>query len=192
MTLKIRRLDPVADLELFERCYSWLLDSPRWRLETEGVFGTLDRDEYLAAAHNPGRVDIGIFDGELVAKVALHLTAKNTYEVSLEADRCANTQLIIQAGCLVRDQLFGRYGAELAYVWIPTRHSSVQRIIKAIGFQADNVTMLHGEYRGRLIEWLLFSLKASYVEQKQTATADHAGPEPVLQRHQHLRLSDAA
>lgn len=190
MTLEIHRIDPARDYELFEESYRWLKTSPRWRRDTEAVFGTLDYGEYLAASHRPGRVDIGVFDGNLVAKVALHLVAKNTYEVSLESMRTANSAVIVEAGRLIRDQLFGWYSAELAVMWILTRHTGMQRIANAIGFQPTGVSMLRRTPAGRVMEWQLFSLEANYEQQEQAT--DPANPESVPQQHQYVRLANTA
>jgi hypothetical protein len=181
MTLEIHRIDPARDYELFEKCYRWLQRSPRWRRDTEAVFGTMDQEEYLAAAHRPGRVDIGVFDGNLIAKVALHLVARNTYEVSLEASRNVNLEAIIIAGCLIRDQLFGWYGAELAVMWVLTRHTGMHRIVHAIGFKPTGVTMLRRTPAGRVMEWQLFTLRSDYEQQKQTA--DPADTESGVHRY---------
>ena len=192
--MELHRIDPARDYELFEESWRWLQESPRWRRDTEAVFGTLDHGEYLAAAHHPGRVDIGVFGGNLVAKVALHLIAKNTYEVSLEAARTAPPTVIIAAGRLIRDQLFGWYGAQHAAMWILARHTGMKAIASAIGFAFSGVTMLRRTPRGRVMEWQLFTLEANYEQQEQATdpAAVAAVPESVLQRHQHLRLDDAA
>jgi hypothetical protein len=160
MTLNIRRLDPVTDRAVHLWAWRWLLDSPSWRRHAEAVFGTLDREEYLAALTDERRLDIGIWDGPLfIAKVVLHLTAKHTYEVSLEADRRANPATIITAGRLIHGQLFGNYGAECVYAWMPRWARGVQTILTAIGFSADHVTMARGTARRRLIEWDRYSLR---------------------------------
>lgn len=162
MSLEIRRLDPATDTALFEQSFGWLAGSPSWRQYTESVFGTLDHTEYMAARLDERRIDIGIFaDDVFIAKVALHLVAKSTYEVSLEAMRTADPAIIAQAGQLIRDQLFDVYGAQSVFAWVPRWAKSVQSILTAIGFENSGVIMLRGTCRGRLIEWLRFSLKAT-------------------------------
>ena len=171
MTIAIRRLDPTTDQAFYRWAFSWLADSPLWRQHTEAVFGTLDQAEYLQAARSdrsrrpvePGsdrRLDIGVMDGPVfVAKVALHLTAKHTYEVSLEAARGVNPAAIITAGLLIRDRLFGEYHARSVFAWVPRWASGVRRVLAAIGFHNSCVSMLRGTCRGRTIEWLRFSLE---------------------------------
>lgn len=170
--LSIRRLDPTADYRLFEWAFGWLHESPTWRQHSEAVFGTLDFDEYLAAAQDEKRIDIGIFDEDyFAAKVVLHLVAKNTYEVSLESNRATLHSLIAAAGLSIRDQLFGQYGAEAVFAWVPRWAKGVQAILRAIGFSPDHVSMLRGTCRGRTIEWLRFSIGRANEQQEQT-TAD--------------------
>lgn len=160
--MEIRRLHPTVDLPLFEQSFEWLVTSPKWRRHVEAVFGTLNREEYLLTRWAETRIDIGVFDGpDYIAKVALHITAKHTYEVSLEARRDANPAVIIDAGCAIRDQLFGLYGAQLAYAWVPRWAKSIQAILTAIGFQDLGISMLRGVCRGRLIEWEQFSIRSS-------------------------------
>jgi hypothetical protein len=160
MKLELRRLDPIADLALYETAYRWLMDSPSWRRQTEAIFGTLDHDEYMTATHSEGRCDVGIFrDGELTAIVILTITAKHTYEVHFESEGNVDPELIIAAGHMIRSQLFGEYGAQLAYTWTPSWNRTVLAIDKAIGFVDDGVRMLHGTCRGRLVEWIRLSLR---------------------------------
>lgn len=162
MNVAIRRLDPVADQALYRWAFNWLAESPIWRQYTEEVFGTLDLAEYMAARLDERRIDIGVVDGPLfIAKVALHLTARHTYEVSLEAARTANPVAIVTAGQLIRDQLFGEYGAQSVFAWVPRWARGVQSILKAIGFHDNHVTMMRGTCRGKVIEWLSFSIEAS-------------------------------
>lgn len=182
MKLEIRRLDPVADLALYDTAYRWLLDSPSWRQQTEAIFGTLDHDEYLAATHSEGRCDVGIFtDSGLVAIVILTLTAKHAYEVHFEAARNARPETIIEAGHMIRDQLFDTYGAQLAYTWTPSWNRTVLAIDKAIGFADDGVRMLHGTCRGRLIEWVRLSMRGSN-GLKETDADTTANTEPAVQQ----------
>jgi hypothetical protein len=158
MSYDIRRLDPITDSALFEAAYNWLVDSPQWRKDTEAVFGTLDREEYLAATHAPHRIDIGVFeDGELTALVTLTLVGHSTYEVHFEASRGASAKTVVAAGWEIRDQMF-RYGMQCAYTWTPHWNRRVLAINKAIGFQPDNVSMWRGSIGDRTIEWVRYSL----------------------------------
>lgn len=189
MINEIRRLHPADDHRLFMCSYHWITDSPVWRQHTEAVFGTLDFDQYMSAAWEESRIDIGIWsDGAYNAKVALHLVAKNTYEVSLESDRSTSSDAIIAAGLSIRDQLFGQYGAESVFAWVPRWARGVQAILLAIGFRADGVTMLRGQCRGRTIEWLRFSIGRAYEQQEQTTATANA----AVQQCQHLRLANTA
>lgn len=176
MSRDICTLDPDEDGELFDEAFSWLATSPPWRRATEAVFGTLDLDEYLAAAHSPGRVDIGVFDGgELVALVTFTIRAKGVYEVHLEAKPGASAELVTTAGCLIRDQIFGKYGAQMVFAWVPKCNRPVRAVLKAIGFSASHVTMRHGIYRDRVIEWEQLSI--GVVNGQQEAGTD-PNPEP--------------
>lgn len=191
MTLEIGRLEPHLDRGLFWTSYHWLKSSPPWRQDTEAVFGTLDREEYMKARWADNRIDIGVFDdGAYIAKVALHLVAKNIYEVSLEAMRTADPAVIIEAGRLIRDQLFGWYGAEQAAMWILARHAGMKAIARAIGFVFTGVTMLRRTPAGRVMEWQLFTLRIDH-EQQEQATDDPATT-AVLQRHQYVRLATSS
>lgn len=177
--LDIRRLDPTNDQWLFRASYNWLVNSPTWRRHAEEVFGTLDAGEYMAASLDERRIDIGVWANDTyTAKVALHLTAKHTYEVSLEAARWTDPTTIIQAGQAIRDQLFGNYSAQLVYAWVPRWARGAKAILTSIGFLPDNVIMARGTARGRLIEWDRYSLRRSNEQQEQAT--DHPDAEPVL------------
>lgn len=161
MTLSIRRLDPITDQLLFEQSYSWLMDGPEWRRESETVFGTLDHTEWLAQTHSPGRIDIGIFmDGVFTADTILTIRGHNIYEVHFDAKRGTPLEVVTEAGISIRDQMFA-YGMEWCYTWTPHWNRAVLAINKAIGFRPDNVSMLHGTCRGRLIEWVRYSLRST-------------------------------
>lgn len=177
--LEIRRLGP-ANAPLFEVMYTWLLDSPPWRQDTEAVFGTLDHDAYLAAFSDPARIDVGVFEGsQLIADVIFTLRARGVFEVHLEAARGADTAVIITAGRLIRDQIFAQ-GAQVVYAWVPRRNTSVIAILQAIGFSCTYVSMLRRTPRGRVTEWVKLSIEVGYGQQE---TDDTANTEPVLQRH---------
>jgi|SRR5688572_298392 len=190
MKVDIRRLDPEEDDHLLEEAFGWLMASPSWRKQTEVVFGTLDWDCYQIAAHDPGRVDIGIWtDDKFTAIVILTIRAKGVYEVHFEAAPGTSPEAIIAAGRLIRDQLFGRYHAAMVYTWTPKWNKGVLAIDKAIGFRPTNVTMLHGTCRGRLIEWVNLELRADYGWQEADSDTKHdSKPEP----DERLRLDDAA
>lgn len=163
--LAINRLDPINDARMFAESFAWLKDSPTWRQHTEDVFGTLNAAAYMDARLDERRLDIAVFSGQdYVAKVTLHLTAKNTYEVSLEARRRANPAIIVEAGRLIRDQLFGLYNAELVYAWVPRWARGVKQILESVGFGPDHVIMARGTARGRLIEWERYSLRKADVQ----------------------------
>lgn len=161
MSWTIRRLHLPADFSLYHTMYTWLVESPSWRQETEAIFGTLDWEAYMAAAQSPGRCDIGIFeDSQLIATVILTLTAKDTYEVHFEASPTARWETVVVAGERIRDMVFEIYGARLVYTWTPRWNRGVMAINKAIGFAPDYVTMFKGTCRGRLVEWARYSIVA--------------------------------
>lgn len=158
MDVTIRRLDPIADEPLFHIAFGWLEDSPSWRQETEAVFGTLDREQYLVNTIDDHRIDIGVFHGpEFIADVILTLRGKHTYEVHFEAAPDADPDAVITAGQWIRDQMLN-YGAQMFYTWTPKWNRSVLRINKALGFKPSTVTMLRGLCRGKLVEWVQYSL----------------------------------
>ena len=157
--MTIRRLNPIADITLFNQSYSWLEQSPRWRRETEAVFGTLDYHEYIAALANPERCDIGIFECDtFTALVTLTLRAPAIYEVHFEARRGASPRAVVQAGWEIRDQMFDYYDMQVAFTWTPHWNRRVLAINKAIGFSPDNVSMFRGVARNQPIEWVRYSL----------------------------------
>lgn len=155
----IRRLDAEKDADLFLQSWGWLETSPRWRQETEAVFGAVDQDNYFTALANPERIDIGVFErGEFTSLVTLTLRASNIYEVHLEAGPAASADAIIFAGWQIRERMFD-YGMQRAYTWTPHWNRPVLRINKAIGFLPDNVSMFRGTCRNNLVEWVRYSLR---------------------------------
>jgi hypothetical protein len=159
--LAMRRLDPKQDIALYREAYRWLVNAPSWRRQIEAVFGTLDQAAYLTAAADPGRVDVGVFDrGELTAIIVLTIRAKGVYEVHLEAHPGMAVELLVQASLLVRDRLFDEYGAQSVFAWTPRWHRTMRRVLQAVGFVDDHVTMLHGTCHGKVIEWVRLSIEA--------------------------------
>jgi hypothetical protein len=160
MSWTIRRLNPITDESLFHIAFGWLEDSPSWRRETEAVFATLDREQYLQATLDPARIDIGVFNGpEFIANVILTLRGMDIYEVHFEAAPDADPKTIIAAGCQIRDLMFGQYGMQMAYTWTPKWNRGVLAINKALGFEPSGVMMIHGTARGRLIDWVQYSIR---------------------------------
>lgn len=159
----IRRLDPITDEALYHIAFGWLEDAPNWRQETEAVFGTMDREQYLANTLDTHRVDIGVFDGpEFVAVIVLVLRAKNVYEGHFESKPDIDRITVVHAAQMVAHQMFANYGAQAIYCWTPTFNRPVIAINKAIGFHADRVNMLRGTVRGRLVDWQRWSMRNSY------------------------------
>jgi hypothetical protein len=180
--LEIRRLNPVTDRLLYDTAFDWLDQSPDWRKDMEAVFAAATYDRYIAAIYDAGRVDVGVFvDRQLTAIVIFTIRSKFTYEVHLEADPKANAVEVTKAGCLIRDQIFNIHNARLVYAWVPSFNRPVKRILEAIGFRADHVTMLHGTCRGKLIEWVQFSMRANDEQQKAADSTTDAEPEYGLQ-----------
>lgn len=158
MTLEIRRLRATEDGALFEQSYSWLMDGPQWRRDTEAVFNDLTREAWLAAAHDPTRIDIGVFiDKVFSADVILTVRGRDVYEVHFEAHRGTPLDAIIEAGRTIRDQMF-QHGMQWAYTWTPHWNRAVLAVNKAIGFQPSNVSMWRGTTAGRLIEWVRYEI----------------------------------
>lgn len=149
--MTLRRLDPVADEALFVQTHEWLDKAPRWRLESEEPW---QREDWLAAAYDPTRIDVGVFDNDvLVADIRLDLRAVGLYEVHLEAAATTKAALVVEAGREVARWMFGNYGAQQVFAWIPRFNRPAATIIKAIGFNATGLMMWRGISHGKLIEW---------------------------------------
>lgn len=154
MNYSVRRLDPDKDAQAFQDAFDWLLSAPEWLQTTE----VADKSSRLAFVRDPRCVCVGVFIGnELTAVVSLLLTGQHTYEVFLEAKRGTPAEVIVLAGCEIREQMF-RYGMQYAYTWTPRWNRGVLAINKAIGFRPDNVSMWRGSIGNRTIEWVRYSL----------------------------------
>ena len=153
--MEIRRLNPVDDVALFEAAYQWLADSPEWRKQTVSVFSTLDRVEYLANTHDPGRVDVGVWDGdEFIAIVSTLLRAKDCYETNFEAKRGANIEVIKQACWQIKNTFFEKYGAKLSYTMTPRVNRAIIAMDKELGYVDNKVRLWKGAINGRPCEWV--------------------------------------
>lgn len=165
MELTIRRLDPTNDEALYHIAFGWLEDAPKWRRETEAVFGTLDREQYLDNRLVPNRVDVGVFTGpEFVALITLMLIDVGIYEAHFESTPDCPRDVIVRAAQMVAHQMFTDYGMQAVYTWVPRYNRPVAAINKAIGFRRDGVNMLHGTCKGKLIDWVRYSLPNPYTE----------------------------
>lgn len=154
----LRRLDPKADELLYMQAYSWLAESPRWRKDSEAVW---EPEDYLAATHDPARMDVGVFDGgEMVATITLNLRAVGLYEVHLEAAPRTKVGLVVEAGREAADWMFNCYGAQQIWCWVVRANRPMRKIIKSIGFASSGVTMWRGVSHGKLIEWQQFTIGA--------------------------------
>lgn len=157
MNYTLRRISPLSDRQLFVAAYNWLATSPQWRRDSEAAFGVTDLPSYLKAAGEPARVCTGVLAPDLCALISMTVTGRNAVEVHLEAKRGTDAEVVVAAGCEVRDQLF-RYGIDYGYTWIPRWNRRVCNINKAIGFRPDNVSMWRGSTGERTIEWLRYSI----------------------------------
>lgn len=157
--MELRRLDPIADEPLYRQSYGWLEQAPQWRQTTEKIFGADTYDGYLYNANQAHRLDVGVFnENDLIAVVGVTLRLKHTYEIGLEAARFTPAELIVTAGCMIRDQL-KTYGMRGAFMWVVKQNRVMRQIVQLIDFKPNGATMLMGQYRNRPVEWLMYTLE---------------------------------
>lgn len=142
--MHIRALQP-TEKNLFAQAHGWTKDAPAWFRSAEAVFGWKTFEDYYRQACEPNQVSFGVFDGELIALIALVERARGIFEAELSARRGADVGLITQAVREVGNALIAAGRVE-CYVWVAACNRAVLRVCQTAGFRRDGLRM----YRGRM------------------------------------------
>ncbi len=166
----IRRLNPVDDEALLHTAYLWDQDRPLWFRQMDAVYGPDDFNAYIEAAKGEKRIDVGVFDGELIAVFVLSERSPDRFEVHVMAKRSLNNRILVEAAYQIRWQLFER-GAKSISGWVASRNRPLLNLASMVGFVKSHLTMMKGSYRGRVIQWVnLVSTREQWLsEQKKVA-----------------------
>lgn len=173
--MELRRLDPLEEMSLYAQAFEWGQMSPRWLREANGAFGTTDFCEFVLCALADDQIDIGVFEyGRLVGLISLVLRAPGVFEVYLRARRGTKVETLAVAARSVRDGLFmdGRLRVGEIFAFVASFNAPVLEVCRGCGLSADGVTVLRGESRGRVIEWLRVSTNRERWEQENGQEKD--------------------
>jgi hypothetical protein len=153
----LRRLSPETDIDLLRLAYEWIANAPAWFLEIEQQFGAADFDEFLQQAQSEQQKDIGLFDGGLCALITLVQNSGEIYEAHLRIRKGCPLEKVIHGALMIRHQLFRDMGATEIFGQIPSFHKSATRLAEQCGLYRDGLTVIQGQVRQRLIEWVRVS-----------------------------------
>lgn len=180
----IRRLDPDKDIDLFKEAYLWGRQR-KWFREIENQFGASTFEEFISDAERDVQVDVGVFDNQLIGLITLELKEKGIYEAHIRVSRDADLNLIALGALSIREQLFRELGAKEIFGQIPNFNKGAIQLAEMCGLYRDGITVIQGQVRNRLIEWV----RVSYGEE-ETEARDNAAE--FVQQHEHLRVHNCA
>lgn len=145
----MRRLDPEKDRELYEQVFSWEKAYPRWLRDAEKSCG-MSLDEFLKIEN---RVDVGVFNPELVGMVSINYRGPKVFEGHVWAKRGTRVEFLAGHVNSIKDDLVRQLGMKAFFVWVFKKNLPVKRLCDMIGCVFDGVTTIDGESHGRPIEW---------------------------------------
>jgi hypothetical protein len=148
--MHIRALRPDEE-DLFREAHGWTKDAPAWFRSADAVFGWKTFEDYYRQACEANQVSFGVFDGGLIALIALVERAKGVFEAELSAKRGADVALIAQAVREVGNALISAGRVE-CYVWVAACNRAVLRVCQTAGFKRDGIRMYRGLMAVRLLD----------------------------------------
>ena len=151
-TFSIRRLDIAADIALYQQAWRWTADAPRWIRDCAAVYDAACEADYLAAAANPARIDVGVFTPAFTGMVSVILRSKGLYEAYLAAKRGAPLDALGSAVLDVYHTLTA-HNMRQAFVWIAARNRAILDLCEGAGFERTGLEMWKGQSHGRPIHW---------------------------------------
>lgn len=156
--IKLRRLDPATDQELFQTTWDWFAAAPQWYRDAHTAFNDDKQSDWLYNAGAPGRCDIGVWHDEtFIADIILTACSARTVEVHFESAPNADTAALLSAFEMVRDRAWAQ-GIQRAVTWTPRFNRTILALDKAIGFVDRGVRMFKGITHGKPIEWVELSI----------------------------------
>jgi hypothetical protein len=163
----IRRIDPVVNEDLLREAHSWDKDAPDWYRSCDKVFGPT-MDEFLAQTKAEDQIDIGIFAPEFCGLISLTRRAAGIYEAHLRARRRTPLEPLALAGRQVIDDLLGM-GMETGYVFVAEKNRPVRKLCCMMGMQPDGIAIYRGSYKGRVVQWLRYSVEREAIAVSRAA-----------------------
>lgn len=163
----ICRLDPITDEALLREAFAWQRDAPKWFQQMDATFGPDNVDDFLKAIAEPGVILVGIFQDGFIGLIIVAEAGRDVFNSHLCAKRGASLEALAQAAAQVTSD-FLQLGMKHGFCWVAEKNRAVQRLCSTIGFQYEGICMYRGTYRGRVIKWLRYSIRA---EAKEAAIA---------------------
>ena len=161
--LTIRRLDPTTDTALHAAAWDWNTAAPRWVRDCAKVFEVPTFAEFLAQASDPGRVDVGVWEGDnFTGLITIILRDTHVYEVFLAAKRGACLDAL---GTAIEDvkAVLTRAGMLQTFVWIAAQNRAILTMCEALGLNFTGLEMYKGATHGRPIRWRMMNYVPSLI-----------------------------
>jgi hypothetical protein len=174
-TVNLRRLYLETDELLLREVFTWQQNAPQWFQQMDSVFGPRDVCDFLKAIAEPGVILIGIFQRvgfrfighDFIGLIIVAEAGEDVFNSHLCAKRGASPKTLAHAAAQVVND-FIAMGMKQGFCWVAEKNRAVRRLCSTIGFQHEGIVMYKGTYRGRVIKWLRYSIKA---EAKESAVA---------------------
>jgi hypothetical protein len=144
--VKLQRLNPATDVDLYDQMRSWDETAPRWLRDMDAAFICRGEDE----------IHIGVYEESLIAVITLTRHAAGIYEAHLRAARGTSLTTLAIAALSVQRQLW-TIGAKLIFVYVGERNKPVRQLCDNIGFQPDGIVVYKGSSHGRIVKWVRYS-----------------------------------
>lgn len=165
--MKIRRLNPANDKSLYREAYQWGRNR-RWFREVENKFGAKVFSEFVEDAKRPQQADVGIFENDKIAGLlTLVLQGNGIYEAHIRVSKECDTIAFAAWARIIRSQLFRDLGAYEIFGQIPRFNAGAINLAEQCGLYRDGMTVIQGQLRNHVIEWVRLSVNRSQWETEE-------------------------
>lgn len=129
MSLELRHLDAVRDIELFREAYNWrTLRSRRASGEQ------MPLEEFVA--DNPTQAVMGLFNGEFLAAYMVREYAPQHYDMHFTAKRQVPREYLVVGGMQLTNWLI-KNGAVEVSAYIVARNTALRKFLEDCGYKLE-------------------------------------------------------
>lgn len=164
--MNLKRLNTFDDEGFLRIAFSWNIGVPTWVSDMDSVFGPQDADDFIKACET--NILVGIFNPDFCGLLILEPSGKDVFAAHLCAKRGTPLSVLTAAASRVIDD-FLALGMVEGFCWVAEKNLAVRRLCDTIGMTHEGILMYRGTYKGFLIKWMRYSVKAQAVSQAVAA-----------------------
>jgi hypothetical protein len=156
------------DSELLREAFFWTQDAPKWHRDMDSTFGPDNVEDFLVMLAEPENILIGIFNPDFVGLLIIACAGNDIFNAHLCAKRGTDLNVLAE-GAYQAVQDFLRMGMKEGFCWVAEKNLAVRKLCDNIDFRHEGVVMYRGTYKGKLIKWLRYSIRAKANEMEIAA-----------------------